>query len=128
MAYNRSRLDVDERSELDRMGTAVFTQNELQAFEALCSRLVRLGEICGLAELTCVTSHGCPQNCGRKVPAGIPKGWLGSKYDVCPACARARHLVGDTREPGALDVELNKYVTDEEADKNAFFNAIRKMK
>jgi hypothetical protein len=127
MSFSR-RLDRDEQAELDAK-PGVYTQDEMRLFDVHCARLFALGDMSGVESTGSATVHRCPTGCGRRVPAGIPLGWHRSKYDMCPACCMARHTVAvlSTDKPGALDLALNEYVVDEEADKRAFFNAIKKI-
>lgn len=132
MEYERRsrRLSPDEQADLDAAGQGTFTVDELKRFEVYCSALFRLAELSGVVAEGCAGPHGCSTNCGRKVPAGLPSGWVRSKYDLCPACVRARKMVRwmHTEPDGAIDRELLRLTPgDEEQEKAAFFSAVRRI-
>lgn len=125
----RPRLDPDEAASLDVIqGASGFTREELNMFDAYCVRLMSLAEISGVVCSGVSLVHDCGGGCGRRVPAGIPSGWRNSPWDLCPACVRTKKMVElDSRKAGAVDRALNEYVVDEQADKRAFFNAVKRV-
>jgi hypothetical protein len=132
MEYQRRsrKLSPDEAADLEHQGQGVFSVDELKRFEVYCSALFRIAELSGVASDGCAEAHGCSASCGRKVPAGLPIGWVRSKYDLCPACVRARKMVRwmHTEPDGALDQELLRLTPgDEQAEKAAFFSALGKI-
>lgn len=128
----RGRLDVDEQAELDSARVGEFSLNEVRSFEAYCANLERLAELHGVVTDGVCRAHPCSQ-CARMVPAGIPVGWKKSKWDVCPACVRARRLVTGwddqgKRVEGAADKELNDAVPgDAKAEMARFFNNVKRI-
>ena len=131
MSFNR-RLDRDEQEDLNSARVGEFSLTEIRAFEAYCANLERLAELHGVESDGVCRAHPCSQ-CARTVPAGIPVGWKRSKWDLCPACVRARRLVtgwddAGKRFEGATDKELNEAVPgDAKAEMERFFNAVKKI-
>jgi hypothetical protein len=123
------RLDVDEEADLSaRRGD--FTGEELDHFNCYCARLMSLADLSGVVCSGVTASHPCPAGCGKTCPSGIPSGWSGSKWDLCPACVRARRMVAlmVREEPGAIDRELLAYCTVPEAeDRKRFFAAMQRL-
>jgi len=129
----RGRLDPDEQADLNSARVGEFSLTEIRAFEAYCANLERLAELHGVESDGVCRAHPCSQ-CARTVPAGIPVGWKRSaKFDLCPACVRARRLVTGwddqgKRFEGATDKELNEAVPgDAKAEMARFFNAVKKI-
>jgi hypothetical protein len=128
MTYERPtrRFDVDEQASLERVGE--FTRDEVDGFSDYCAALYRLGDISGVVSAGAARSHTCTA-CRRAAPAGLPTGWVGSKWDLCPACVRAKRLIAywadGRRRPGAIDQELDRLSPeDERGEAAAFFAAV----
>lgn len=116
-------LDVDEAADLAGQ-RGPFSGDELARFEAYCAALYRLGELSGVVCDGVARPHACQGRCGKTVPAGTPSGWVNSKWDLCPACVKAKRMISTHQhgEPGAIDRELLAYcVGDEKAEQAAFF-------
>jgi hypothetical protein len=125
-------LDRDEQADLDASRVGEFSLPEIRAFEAFCANLERLAELHGVETDGVCRAHPCSQ-CSRTVPAGIPVGWRRSKWDLCPACVRARRLVtgwddAGKRVEGATDKELNEAVPgDARAEMARFFSNVKRI-
>ena len=131
MSFNR-RLDRDEQEDLNSARVGEFSLTEIRAFEAYCANLERLAELHGVESDGVCRAHPCSQ-CARTVPAGIPVGWKRSKWDLCPACVRARRLVTGwddqgKRFEGSTDKELNEAVPgDAKAEMERFFTNAKRV-
>jgi hypothetical protein len=122
-------LDADEAADLAGQ-RGPFSGDELARFEAYCAALYRLGELSGVVCDGVARPHPCQGRCGKTVPAGTPSGWVNSKWDLCPACVRAKRMISTHQhgEPGAIDRELLAYCTGDVQDEmRAFFGAVAKV-